>query len=78
MNPPALSTGICALQANKIRLCLTIRLEFDLQGERRKVDFYEAYILVKANLTYDYVDEQIKLNNSYWCGMLELGTVLRR
>ena len=77
MNPPSLSTGICALQADKPRLCITVRLEFNLQGERRKVDFYEAYILVKANLTYDYVDERLKLNDPYWNGMIELGNILR-
>ncbi|MFW9929086.1 MAG: RNB domain-containing ribonuclease, partial [Candidatus Thorarchaeota archaeon] len=78
MNPPALSTGLCALQANVDRLCMTVRLEFDDEGLRRKVDFYEAIIHVKDNLTYEYVDKKINENDPYWLGMLELGNKLRK
>jgi exoribonuclease R len=78
MNPPALSTGLCALQANAIRLSLSVKLEFSKEGLRQKTEFYEAYINVKDNLTYDYVDEQLEQKDSYWTGMLELGNILRK
>ena len=78
MNPPALSTGLCALQAGVIRLCLSIRLEFDNYGSRRKSEFYEGFVHVKANLTYEYVDEQLEKEDPYWTGMLELGNILRK
>jgi exoribonuclease R len=78
MNPPALSTGLCALQANVIRLCLSVKLEFRKDGSRQKAEFFEAYINVKDNLTYDYVDEQLENKDNYWTGMLELGNLLRK
>lgn len=77
MHPPALSTGLCALQQDIDRFALTCELQFDLNGNRTKVDIYEAVVHVKANLSYEFVDERLEEGNPYWVGMLELGNLLR-
>ena len=59
-------------------MCLSIRLEFDNKGLRRKSEFFEGYVYVKANLTYEYVDERLEEKDPYWTGMLELGNILRK
>ncbi|MFX1513847.1 MAG: RNB domain-containing ribonuclease, partial [Promethearchaeota archaeon] len=77
MHPPALSTELCALQEKVPRFALTVQLDFSLEGERTGFKIYESIVQVKANLTYEYVDEKLSENDLYWTGMLDLGNKLR-
>jgi exoribonuclease R len=77
MHPPALSTGLCALQQDVDRFSLTCELHYDPEGNRTKVDIYESVVHVDGNLSYEFVDEKLEQNDPYWTGMLELGDLLR-
>ncbi len=77
MHPPALSTGLCALQENVPRFAVTLKLDFSPNGERTNYEIYESIVQVKANLAYEYVDEKLAEKDPYWVGMLELGDKIR-
>ena len=57
MLPPELSSGICSLRPGEDRMTLTVELEFDRQGKRRRARFYPAVIRSDHRLTYDQVEE---------------------
>jgi exoribonuclease R len=78
MHPPALSTGLCALKEKVDRFALTCELSYTATGDKKDTpNIYLAVVNVKANLSYDYVDEKLAQNDPYWVGMLELGNLLR-
>ena len=78
MHPPALSTGLCALKENVDRFAITCQLSYTADGNTKdKPSIYLSIVHVKANLSYEYVDEKLEENDSYWIGMLQLGNLLR-
>ena len=78
MHPPALSTGLCALQENVDRFSITCELSYTNEGNKKdKPQIYLSVVHIKANLSYDYVDEKLEAKDPYWTGMLQLGNLLR-
>ncbi|MFX0205103.1 MAG: RNB domain-containing ribonuclease [Candidatus Hodarchaeota archaeon] len=77
MHPPALSTGLCALQEKVPRFAVTVKLDFSPDGDRTNYEIYESIVEVEANLAYEYVDEKLSEHDPYWIGMLELGNKIR-
>jgi len=59
MLPEALSTGVCSLNPEEDRLCMTVTLEFDGQGEVLQADFFPSVIHSHARLTYTRVKEML-------------------
>jgi len=55
MLPHALSMGTCSLNPEEDRLCMTVALEFDWQGEVLQADFFPSLIHSHARLTYTRV-----------------------
>lgn len=55
MLPEALSNGICSLNPEVDRLCLTAEMLFDRGGQRRESQFYLSVIRSCARLTYTTV-----------------------
>ncbi len=55
MLPEALSNGICSLNPEVDRLCLTAEMRFDRQGNRLESRFYPSVIRSCARLTYTSV-----------------------
>ena len=55
MLPEALSNGICSLNPEVDRLCLTAEMLFDRQGNRQQSQFYLSVIRSCARLTYTTV-----------------------
>ena len=78
MHPPALSTGLCALKENVDRFAITCQLSFMNDGSKKDPpQIYLSIVHVKANLSYDFVDEKLEEKDPYWTGMLRLGNLLR-
>lgn len=78
MHAPALSTGLCALQQNVDRFAITCELTYTKDGSKKdKPQIYLSVVHVKANLSYEYVDEKLEAKDPYWIGMLKLGDLLR-
>jgi len=60
MLPPLLSNGICSLNPQEDRLCMTAAMEFDGQGILRQSDFFPSVIHSQARLTYTLVKEMLQ------------------
>jgi ribonuclease R len=60
MLPPPLSTGICSLNPEEDRLCLTVSLELDKQGRVLQAEFSPTVIHSRARLTYTLVKEMLQ------------------
>ena len=60
MLPPLLSNGVCSLNPEEDRLCLTVAMEFDGQGIIRQSDFFPSVIHSHARLTYTLVKEMLQ------------------
>lgn len=60
MLPPALSEGLCSLQAGKDRLALSVFMDIDLQGQLVGVRFAPSLIRVGERLTYGAVEEFLR------------------
>ena len=69
MLPEELSTGICSLNPNVDRFCLTCDMRMDARGRVRSYEFYPAIMRSAARLTYDAVDDILngdaKLNKKW-------------
>jgi len=63
MMPPQLSNGICSLNPEEERLCLTVAMEFDGQGRLIDARFFPSVIKSHARLTYTMVKEMLQLSN---------------
>jgi ribonuclease R len=63
MLPPRLSDGICSLNPDQDRLCMTAAMEFDSQGERVDVQFFPSVIQSHGRLTYTMVKEMLLQHN---------------
>lgn len=55
MLPEALSNGLCSLNPQVDRLCMTAELYFDAEGKLYRSRFFEAVMNSHARLTYDQV-----------------------
>ncbi len=60
MLPPPLSNGICSLNPDEDRLCMTAAMEFDSQGGMIGAHFYPSVIHSHARLTYTAVKEMLR------------------
>lgn len=82
MHPPALSTGLGALQENVPRFAVTVKMHFSKEGEKLSSEIVESVIKVKKNLAYEDVDEALAdLNHKdheYWQNYMDLGKILRK
>ncbi|MBI5966853.1 MAG: ribonuclease R [Deltaproteobacteria bacterium] len=63
MIPPQLSNGICSLNPEEDRLCLSVAMEFDGQGRLIDARFFPSVIKSHARLTYTMVKEMLQQNN---------------
>jgi ribonuclease R len=63
MLPPRLSDGVCSLNPNQDRLCMTAAMEFDRQGGVIDAHFFPSVIHSQARLTYTMVKEMLRQNN---------------
>ncbi|HWU38486.1 MAG TPA: RNB domain-containing ribonuclease, partial [Candidatus Acidoferrum sp.] len=59
MLPPHLSSGICSLNPDEDRLCLTAEMEMDPQGRMIHARFFPSVIHSRARLTYTLVKEML-------------------
>lgn len=57
MLPPELSNGICSLNPNVDRLCVSVDMEFDHKGKMITYEFYESVIRSNIQMTYKKVNE---------------------
>ncbi len=60
MLPPALSNGICSLNPEEDRLCMTVALEYDPRGVVVSENFFRSIIRSQARLTYTQVKEMLE------------------
>ncbi len=60
MLPPRLSNGLCSLNPDEDRLCMTAEMEFDSQGRIRDVHLFPSVICSHARLTYTRVKEVLQ------------------
>jgi ribonuclease R len=63
MLPPRLSDGICSLNPDQERLCVTAAMEFDSQGRMTDAHFSPSVIQSRARLTYTMVKEMLVQHN---------------
>lgn len=61
MLPPALSSNLCSLVPEKIRLCMAVEIELDPTGEVRKRRVMQAFMRSIAKLTYPGVARALGL-----------------
>ena len=59
MLPEVLSNGLCSLNPNVDRLCMTCELYFDREGKITRSRFFEAVMRSQARLTYTKVAEML-------------------
>lgn len=55
MLPPALSNGICSLNAGVDRLAMSVVMEVDAKGKLKSYDIFPSVIKVDERMTYDNV-----------------------
>jgi ribonuclease R len=63
MLPPNLSNGICSLNPEEDRLCLTVGMEIDGKGTVARSEFFPSVIHSRARLTYTQVKEMLEEGN---------------
>ena len=59
MLPEVLSNGLCSLNPDVDRLCMTAELYIDTEGKVTRTRFFQAVMRSKARLTYDQVAAMI-------------------
>ncbi|KAA0258260.1 ribonuclease R [Deferribacter autotrophicus] len=59
MLPEKLSNEQCSLMPNVERLAMTVKIEYDKVGNRKKTSFYQSIIKSDYRLTYNYVNDLI-------------------
>lgn len=57
MLPVELSNGICSLNPNEVRACITLELEIDKQGNNISYKIYPSVIKSNYRLTYNEVND---------------------
>lgn len=63
MLPHALSSGVCSLQENKIRLTMSCVMKLDLEGYLVSYEIFPSFIRSAKRFTYDEVNEILMHNN---------------
>lgn len=56
MLPPRLSNGLCSLNPNVPRFCMTCEMRIDAMGEIRESEIYESLIMSDARTSYNEVN----------------------
>ena len=59
MLPEELSNKLCSLDENVIRYAVTLKVNFDKNGNKLEHKFFKSKIRVKYNLNYEEVEELI-------------------
>ncbi len=67
MLPEVLSNGLCSLNPQVDRLCMTAELYFDTEGNLFRSRFFEAVMNSHARLTYDQVGAMLLDGDSELC-----------
>lgn len=65
MLPEVLSNGICSLNPNVDRICISVMMEINALGKVVKHTIEESVIKSKARLVYDHVTEFLEENKSH-------------
>lgn len=60
MLPEILSNGICSLRPREDRYAVTVKIDYDLDGNRRGAKFYTSVINSSHRLTYGKVNEVLR------------------
>ncbi len=69
MLPSRLSDDLCSLREQLVRLAMTIRIDYDKDGNRVGAEPMESIIFVKNNLSYDQVNEAIEKGEEPFASM---------
>lgn len=64
MLPEKLSNDLCSLMPEKKRLTLTVKIEYDKNGNRIKSEIFQSIIKSNYRLTYNYVNDIIEGNET--------------
>lgn len=64
MFPEKISNDICSLVPNKKKLCIVVNIILDKKGKIINSKVFRAFIVSKARLTYNEVENHINNNNS--------------
>lgn len=59
MLPPALSEGVCSLQAGQERLALSFLLRLDAEGNLHDHEIVPSVVTIREQLTYDKVNDRV-------------------
>ena len=59
MLPEELSNKLCSLDENVIKYAVTLKVNFDKNGNKLEHKFFKSKIRVKYNLNYEEVEELI-------------------
>lgn len=65
MIPQRLSSDLCSLMENKERLAIVCEMDFNENGEMVKSNFYEAFIMSRAKMNYNEVEDYILGDNNF-------------
>lgn len=65
MIPQRLSSDLCSLMENKERLAMVCEMDFNENGEMVKSNFYEAFIMSRAKMNYNEVEDYILGDNDF-------------
>lgn len=65
MLPNKLSNDLCSLNENEDKLCISVEISIDKDGNIKKSNFYESVINSKKRVTYEEAEEVIDGNDIY-------------
>ncbi len=69
MLPSRLSDDLCSLREQLVRLAMTIRIDYNSNGDRVNAEPMESIIFVKKNLSYDQVNDAIEKGEEPFASM---------
>ncbi len=78
MLPSRLSDDLCSLREQTPRLAMSVEIHFDSNGKKVQGSerVHNSVILVKRNLSYDYVNEAIERNEEPFATYIELARLI--
>ena len=65
MIPQRLSSDLCSLIENQERLAIVCEMDFNESGEMVKSNFYEAFVMSKAKMNYNEVEDYINGDDTF-------------
>lgn len=80
MLPTHLSDNLCSLNEKLPRLAMTVEIHYDKEGKKLfdKCKVHNSVIMVKKNLSYDYVNEQIEAKAEPFTELYKLSELIRK